>query len=309
MHQYLRAIGFSEVKSRSALHKIIADSVQDADRRIYTTLGERADEDKDEGLLAQFERDFGSGIGLAVCGEMDEGDHFIYDYYYPYLCGTGVSTAEEVTVERHAAEDSYACVCDELRVGVTMIFYLQNKIGWMRVRQDDFYTPAGTTVTLSALSLSGTIVMPIAKTRAQREDLRRKSVGRNQVIAAAKDGDEDAIETLTLYDMDMYSALSRKARKADIYTLVDTSFMPYGVECDQYSILGEIVDIRRTTNFLTREHVIVMRIACNDLLFDVAINEKDLYGEPAIGRRFKGIIWMQGFLNFPTDPPSMDISL
>ena len=306
MHQYLRAIGFSELKGRNALHKIIGDAVQDADRRAYTT-GETTVPGVDDPLLAQFERDFGAGIGLAVCGELDDGDHFIYDYYYPYLKGSGVSTAEEVTVERHAAQDSYAGVCDELRVGVTMIFYLQNKISYLKAAQGQPLPPAGTSVSLSALSLSGTIVMPIAKTNEQKEDMRRRAVGRNQVIAAARGGDEDAMETLSLYDM--YAALSKKARKEDIYTLVDTCFMPYGVECDQYSVLGEIVDFRRTNNFLSREHVIVMRLVCNELLFDVAINEKDLYGEPAIGRRFKGNIWMQGFLNFPTEPSVIDISL
>jgi hypothetical protein len=309
VHQYLRAIGFSGVKSKRELHKIIGDAVQDADRRIYTAASNAGEGAEEETMLAQFDRDFGSGIGLAICGELDENDHFVYDYYYPYLRGTGVSTAEEVVVERHAAQDSYAGVCDELRVGVTMIFYLQNKIGYLRALEEKNFPSAGATVTLSALSLSGTVVMPIAKTSEQREDLRRKAVGRNQVIAAARGGDEEAMESLTLYDMDMYTALSRKAQKADIYTLVDSSFMPYGVECDQYSILGEIVDVRKTTNFLTRERVIILRISCNELLFDVAINKKDLYGEPAIGRRFKGTIWMQGFINFPTDPPVIDISL
>jgi hypothetical protein len=37
-----------------------------------------------------------------------------------------------------------------------------------------------------------------------------------------------------------------------------------------------------------------MKIECNDIFFDVCINEKDLMGQPAIGRRFKGNVWMQG---------------
>jgi hypothetical protein len=28
--------------------------------------------------------------------------------------------------------------------------------------------------------------------------------------------------------------------------------------------------------------------------FDLTINEKDLLGEPEVGRRFKGNVWMQG---------------
>ncbi|MGX8715043.1 MAG: DUF3881 family protein, partial [Lachnospiraceae bacterium] len=27
-------------------------------------------------------------------------------------------------------------------------------------------------------------------------------------------------------------------------------------------------------------------------------NEKDLYGEPQVGRRFRGIVWMQGEIHF-----------
>ena len=42
-----------------------------------------------------------------------------------------------------------------------------------------------------------------------------------------------------------------------------------------------------------------MTIECNDLLMDVCINKEDLYGEPEVGRRFKGVIWLQGMIHFP----------
>ena len=75
--------------------------------------------------------------------------------------------------------------------------------------------------------------------------------------------------------------------------------MPYGVECDHYSVLGEIKDCKKIKNSFTKEECYIMTISANDLLFDVCINKEDLYGEPAIGRRFKGIIWMQGYINYP----------
>ena len=74
--------------------------------------------------------------------------------------------------------------------------------------------------------------------------------------------------------------------------------MPYGIESDQYSILGEILDYQVIENRLTQEKLYVLNINCNDLVFDVCINSKDLMGEPAIGRRFKGIIWMQGTIHY-----------
>ena len=50
---------------------------------------------------------------------------------------------------------------------------------------------------------------------------------------------------------------------------------------------------------MTLEEIYQMTINCNDLIFDMCINAKDIYGEPMIGRRFKGSIWMQGYINFP----------
>ena len=87
--------------------------------------------------------------------------------------------------------------------------------------------------------------------------------------------------------------------KEDIYSLVDTFFMPYGVECDQYSILGEIVEYHQELNRMTKEEIVFMTIECNELTFDVCINKEDLFGEPAVGRRFKGTVWLQGYIEFP----------
>ena len=136
----------------------------------------------------------------------------------------------------------------------------------------------------------------------QKEKVKRDSQNRSNLIAAARKGDEDAIETLTLEEMDMYTTISRRIHKEDVFSLVDTYFMPYGVECDQYSVLGEIEHVHRTKNDVTGEEIYVLTIACNGLTFDVCINIIDLFGEPQVGRRFKGVIWLQGYINFPEEP-------
>ena len=41
-----------------------------------------------------------------------------------------------------------------------------------------------------------------------------------------------------------------------------------------------------------------MTINSNELCFDLCINKKDLLGEPKVGRRFKGIVWLQGRIQF-----------
>ena len=62
--------------------------------------------------------------------------------------------------------------------------------------------------------------------------------------------------------------------------------------------MGEIVEQMETVNESTGEKLYQLTIECNGVQFDVCINKKDLMGQPEIGRRFKGIIWLQGNLNF-----------
>lgn len=294
MHKYMRAIGFSEYTERKKLKELLTDVIMNADARAYTI-------NQEDVMLGEFCKNFADNLGIAVCGEFDEDDKFIYEYYVPYLKGTGITTCEDVSVERHAAKDSYAGICDDVKVGISLIFYLQNMIPYVKAQATGQLPIRGTTLTMSGLSTSGSIMMPIMKDEEQKLRVKRDSANRSNLLAAARKGDEEAIETLTLEDMDMYSTISRKIQKEDIFSLVDTYFMPYGVECDQYSVLGEIVGMRQVKNQITGEEIYILTISCNELTFDVCINIIDLFGEPQVGRRFKGIIWLQGHINFPEE--------
>lgn len=294
MHKFLRAVGFSQYTEKKQVQKLIRDIIIHADERSYTTVGKKT-------LVAEFDRNFAEDIGIAVCGEFDEDDTYSFDYYLPYLRSDLVSTAEDISIERHAAKESYAGICDDPKVGVSLIFYLQNMISYLKLQGEGKIPAKGTSLNLSALSCQGTIMMPIQKTEWQKKKIAKDAVQRNRLIQAARGGDEEAMESLTLEDMDTYTSISRKIQKADIFSLVDTYFMPYGVECDQYSVLGEITDMKLVTNGLTGEKVHILTLCCNDLNLKVAINTIDLLGEPAVGRRFKGSVWLQGQVNFPEE--------
>lgn len=292
MHKFMRAIGFSQLNERQAQQKLVTDIILNSTHRSYTSNGE-------ETILAEFCEDFATNIGIAVCGEFDSEDKFTYDYFYPYLRGTGITSYEDVSVERHAEKESYAGICDDIKVGVSLIFYLQNIVPYVKAQNMNMLPIRGTSLTLSGLSVSGSILLPISKNENEKRKVEKLSKNRNQLIAAARKGDEEAIENLTLEDMDTYTVISKKILTEDVFTLVDTYFMPYGVECDQYSIMGEITKFYLEKNKLTNEEIYVLKLNCNDLEFDVCINKADLYGEPEVGRRFKGIIWLQGYINYP----------
>ncbi len=299
MHKYMRAIGFSRFENRRELQELLTEVVMNADKRAMTM--EAVSSYQDNTLLGEFCKNFADGLGIAVCGEFDEEEKFIYEYFYPYLEGSGVTSYEDISVERHAEKDSYAGVCDDVKLGISLIFYLRNKIPYIKAQATGQLPVRGTTLTLSALSVNGTVMLPIQKDEEQIQRVRQASISRNNLMQAARKGDEDAIETLTLEDMDIYTIVSKKIQKEDVFSLVDTYFMPYGVECDQYSVLGEIMAIRTTKNRITGEEIYILTIFCNELTFDVSINIIDLLGEPQVGRRFKGVIWLQGNINFPEE--------
>lgn len=282
------------MKNRKQLQFLITECIRTAKQREYISLP-----DHEDFVFVECCKEFADGIGIAVRGEFDENNNYIYNYYFPYLRGNYISSEEDVSIERHSEKESYAGICDDLRVGVSLIFYFQNVISYLKYKEKQKLPVKGTTLTLSALSCQGTIIMPIIKNEIEKKKVKQVSRNRSHLIAAARKGDEEAIENLTLEDMDTYTVISRKIQKEDVFSIVDTYFMPYGVECDQYSILGEIMDCNKIKNHFTGESIHQMTINCNELIFDLCINEADLLGEPAAGRRFKGIIWMQGFINFP----------
>lgn len=310
VHRYLRSIGFSKINNREELQALINEVVErtilrsgksDGNNKKMQKYAAARDiaADEEDHVYAELSLDFVHGAGICVRGEFDEENSFLYEYYFPYLKGNHISSNEDITIERHAEKESYAGVCDEIKIGVAIIFYLQNMIPYKRLKAMNQLPIQGTSLILSALSVEGTIMMPIIKNEYEKQRIKQASNERNQLIAQARMGDEDAIESLTLEDMDTYTVISRKIHNADVFSLVDTYFMPYGVECDQYSILGEITDCHMDKNRITDEEVIFMTIECNEIALELCINRADLYGEPAVGRRFKGVIWLQGFIEFP----------
>ena len=291
MHKFLRAIGFSKL-NRKDMQKLATDIIVNAPTRAYTSLD-------DDVVIASFSKEIAPGIGITVVGEFDENDEFSYDYYYPYLEPSVISTGEDVSVEAHAATESYAGVFEDVRMGISIIFYLPNMIPYIKALRTDMLPMEGTTLSLSALSLDGIILMPLQKTAKDLVTNNQATNARAKLVSAARSGDEGAIEDLTMHDMDTYTTIAQRLKKDDVFTLVDTYFMPYGVECDQYSILGEIIDFEEVTNNMTGEVLYHMTIMCNDIKMQLVVNKEDVFGEPAIGRRYKGSIWLQGRINFP----------
>ena len=279
------------MSSRKEVKKILKLVLMSPTEKQYVTL-------QDDSIAVEYRKNFSDDFGIAVCGEFSDDADFDYEFYYPYFKGRYVSTNTEIDLERLTETESYAGVFDDTRVGISIIFRLKNRLDYQKILMNEDIKMVRKPVTLAGLADSGTVLLPIKKDKHQRLKGKKDTIERNRLIADARAGDETALETLTLKDIDMYSSISRKILTEDVFSLVDTYIMPYGLECDLYSVMGEILDIRTKENELSGEEVNILTLNCNDLVFEICINRKDIIGEPVKGRRFKGNIWLTGEIDF-----------
>lgn len=290
MHKFLRSVGFGSYQKKKEIARLLDELQKTAGehRRIQT---------EPDSNLCEIRAELAPGMGIVIVGETDEDGVFHREYYYPYLKGEDISSEAECTIQRHTEKETFGGLLDEARVGISLIFYLDNGFEYL---ERGLYQVSRRvkSVKLTGLSGEGKILLPLHKTRKQIEKAQVAAKDRSNLLEAARNGDEDAMETLTIEDIDMYSQISRRVMREDIYSIVDSSFMPSGIECDQYTVIGEVIRVEEKTNRITEELVYDLTLNCNDMVFHVGIARKDLLGEPVVGRRFKGQIWMQGVANF-----------
>lgn len=291
MHTYLEAAGFGEIRSRHEMDELITDVVYHYDKRTVFR-------GTDGQLMAEFRREYAPDLGLVVCGEFQDDREFRPDYCFPWFGGAIVSTEQEISFEKHAGQESYAGACEDPRLGASLIFYLSNLGEYQKAYERK--TDIGVLpVKMSALAKEGRILLPLSEKLRDSSSFRRQAENRSRLLSAARGGDEKAIESLTMEEMNSYDVISKRLEKEDVLTIVESCFIPYGVECDQYSLTGTITSCDLVQNRRSGEWIYQMQLDVCDFSLDVSINAERLEGEPEEGRRFRGLIWLQGEVCFP----------
>lgn len=289
MHRFLRAIGFYQQLGKQDVDQLLGTIMNEPDRRKKIETA--------QGTYTEISREFGHNMGITIRGEYDKLGFFHVEHYFPYCTCNLFTASEDIVVNKRVDTDAYTGMCDDMRLGISMIFYLQNVVDYLELKTPD-NTPRKAKLSLSGLSLQGTIILGVEHTEQFIRRKKRNNHIRTQLIQQAKNGDQDAIDSLTVDEIDLGSRIQQRIRREDLYSLVDTSFIPYGSESDNYLLIGTIVNWTMETNSYTHEEVYHMLLNCNDIVITVCINRKDLSGTPIIGCRFKGVIWMQGYVDF-----------
>lgn len=291
MHRYLKAIGFDNIQTRKEERALLGDVEK------YFCSNEIISSENEDYTV--YKKSFGNEMGIAVCGSVDEDERFNEEYYFPYLKSQTVSSYADIIVDKKKDSQSYMGICEDVRMGVSLIFHLQNGVDYMKAFREGTLSRKGTSVNLSGLALTGTVLLPIMKTQKMIQSSKEETRNRMMLVSAAKKGDSEAMESLTMEDMDTYTTISRRILVEDVFSIVDTYFMPYGIECDEYSIMGEIKELRTLKNTYTNKPIYQMILEINEMHMSICVPVDGVIGEPEVGRRFKSVIWLQGSINFP----------
>lgn len=288
MNKFMRAVGFSKYKTNRELNKIFEAAHKESDINVTFT-GEEKD------TFFELTKMAGNGFGLTWSGSIEDGKP-VCEYCYPIVKGEEYGIEESVCVEERIIGNAYTGAFEDFRAGVLIIFFLQNGADYLKIMKGAEGERDKMKVALSGLALDGTILLPLAFSEERNERRVREQRQRIKLLAAAKQGDEKAMESLAYQDMNIYTKVSKRMLTEDIFSIVESSFMPYGTECDQYAIVADILQAEKAVNLFTKEKVWKLKLNYNGILIDICINQQDLMGEPKEGRRFKGNIWLQGQL-------------
>lgn len=289
MHKFLPAIGFSKLNNENFTN-LIQEIVKRPDYQESAI-------DFEGNQFVELRYMVADNVGIVLRGSYNENDEFKLDYYYPTFIGDSISIKNDVEVIKQSDKDNYQVMVDEIRLGVNLIFQLQNMGEFLR--KNIMAGKIGDRdIKLAALSLDGKIILPLYDNEKSRIKEKMNNQKRIDLVEQAREGNEEALESLTMDEIDLYQRITRRVAKEDILSVVTSFFMPYGIENDKYEILGDILDVKTVVNHLTMEELYILVVESNDVVLEVCINKNNLYGEPTIGRRFKGTIWLQGTVDF-----------
>jgi hypothetical protein len=308
MHMYLRCAGFPNYRGRNEVKNLLEKLEHDnMDKMRAVSFN------KDE-MRWEIKAGVTPTMGICMMGTINkENGTYVREHYFPYINSEDMSLNLPCFIKRRIDYDTYSGVIDDSKRDIYLIFRINNTFEYL----DRFLkrkSVAAKAVYLSAWSSCGRIILPLADKGLQLNNdnkIQQKKFDdsfRNFENTEYNYNEPDPENTRDFSgfgslseELNMYSCAVLRMNKEDIYTIVESYFIPCGIECEVYSALGYILKIETHKNYYTDEIIYDLVLECNGIPFHVGINKCDLEGEPVVGRRFKGVVWMQGRVEFEKD--------
>lgn len=290
MHRYLRAIGFSKIKTYADEWALTDGLMGEPSETVAFKIG-------DDTNLHMIKTQVAPGCGVTLVG-IECGKRFRLDHYFPFMESDLVTSRDACEVTRKSYGEPLLVSSEDSRFGVTTIFHLTNPVDFYSkgLRFDETYQVGS--VCLTALADSARILLPVEKTDEDIHEQKKRSRKRVQLLQEAREGSDAAMEELADEEMDMLGIVGQRIQTEDIYSVIDSFFMPYGVECDQYMLMGEITAVEKLTNSISGEDFYRLKVKANDIDLTVGVAAADLVGVPEIGRRIRCEVWLSGTVEF-----------
>ena len=148
MHKFLRAAGFSMYQKKRDIESLL-DLLE---KQPSLT---RCVEIDSETNVCEMRTEAAPGIGISIVGELDEEGKLKREFYLPYLESNLETTKAECSIQRHAERETYAGMADESKLGISLIFYVQNFMDYKEKRRNKRAAYRIHSVSLAGLSVSG----------------------------------------------------------------------------------------------------------------------------------------------------------
>ena len=224
MHSYLRSIGFSDIKNRRQLTPITKEIIAyPTTRNIITVLSisisptSEMPKPSPKSLVSWTRRVSASTVIIFLVGEMDIDNTVSFEYYFPYVRSSSVMNQERIYIEKHGDKESFAGVCEDYNLGMTLIFFLTNVSDYANTKWMNYSNHLINKAYMSGLSTNGKIILDIEQLPPSTKEHNHSSANRNKLIEAARQGDRTAMESLTLDDMDIYTQVNRRSHYEDLF--------------------------------------------------------------------------------------------
>lgn len=170
MHAYLPAIGFGQIKKK------VSASAAVKQRAELPRSGSKNSSGRGEQSCCLYKGSCTRHRSYGLWREDMQGS-FQMEYYEPYINSNICSSKAECSIEKESARESYDGVCDDCRLGLNLIFSVNNFMEYRKYQALQGFFPTVTDVCMSALCTAGKILLPIHKETRSGSACKEKGAG------------------------------------------------------------------------------------------------------------------------------------
>lgn len=290
MHEFLKSIGFKSYTTKKQIRSLVDWVLADPDHLSIISL-------EGDNNLSIAEREIPGGAGVTVVGEIDERGTFVPEYYFPQIRPFDVSSTADLSYRKETARDGYVGLVEDYRFGMALIFNVRNISDVRKNEMNGLDVQPYREVSFSALASDATIILPIYQPQMALKKGREDHDAHTKLVQDAQAGDQGAIERLAAEDLHRYQDILARLKDTDVYSMVESFMIPYGMESNQYYFLGEIKQFAVFLNPITEEEYYRMRIEVHGMPIMLAVNKSDVTGMPYEGARIRAHAWLIGDLS------------